>query len=180
MCSICNHSSRADIENAILTMSSSEDGLSIEQIAEHYKVSLEDLKVHVLFHTPVVGADIFEKTDSAEQRNSLLRKTKLREVDMLSAINDEYLVTLKAVGRRLHKLAQPSSIDIEDEDKQFKWAKLLTKPTVDLYLGLGGEIRQNVKTMAEIDRMLNGPQDDTNGGLRMLAQAIAGSAPSND
>ena len=79
------------------------------------------------------------------------------------------------MGRRLSKLTAVSSIDLEDDDKQFQLSKLLTKPMVDLYIGLGGEIRQNVKTMAELDRMLNGPQDSTAGGLVALAQAIRGS-----
>lgn len=177
MCSICEHPLRVEIENAILNISMQENGLSIEQIAEHYKLSLDELKMHALFHAPVVGADVFAVEDKPEQRDSLMRKMKLREADMLSTLNNEYLVTLKAMGRRLNRLAQPSSIDVEDEDKQFKFAKLLTKPAVELYLGLGGEIRQNVKVLAEIDRMLNGPQDNPNSGLNALAQAIRGSAP---
>lgn len=177
MCSICKHSSRADIENAILNMSSAEGSLSIENIADHYNISVDDLKMHAMFHTPMVGADIFESKD--EEKTSLTRKMKLREADMLSSLNAEYLVTLKAMGRRLNKLAMPSTIDEEDEDKQFKFSKLLTKPMVELYLGLGGEIRQNVKTLAEIERMINGPQDNTDGGLVALATAIAGSRNSD-
>ena len=94
---------------------------------------------------------------------------------MLAAVGQEYLVTLKTMGRRINKLAQVSSIDIEDEEKQLKLAKLLTKPMVDLYVGLGGEIRQTVKTMAELDRMLNGPEDNLSSGLGALAAAIRGS-----
>ena len=54
-------------------------------------------------------------------------------------------------------------------------AKMLTKPMTDLYIGLGGEIRQAVKTMSEVDRMLNGPEDTATSGLRALADAIRGS-----
>lgn len=199
-CKICNHPERAEIENAILTMTvdAPPNGAnSIEQIAEQFKVGVDDLKMHALFHTPMVGdGDIEELRGTAsitmtagdtEQtvvagatpRDSLTRRMKLREADMLAAVGNEYLVTLKTMGRRINKLAQVSSIDIEDEEKQLKLAKLLTKPMVDLYVGLGGEIRQTVKTMAELDRMLNGPEDSVSSGLSALAKAIQGSDSSN-
>ena len=194
-CKICNHPDRAEIENAILTMTADappNEKNSIEQIAEQYKVDLDELKMHALFHTPLVGdGDVEELRDCGEvcnttildvptvecapkpePRDSLTRRMKLREADMLAAVGQEYLVTLKTMGRRINKLAQVSSIDIEDEEKQLKLAKLLTKPMVDLYVGLGGEIRQTVKTMAELDRLLNGPEDSAATGLAALAQAI--------
>lgn len=198
-CKICNHPDRAEIENAILTMTADappNEKNSIEQIAEQYKVDLDELKMHALFHTPLVGdgdveelraeggvcntpafeagCDVpaVEGVSKPEPRDSLTRRMKLREADMLAAVGQEYLVTLKTMGRRINKLAQVSSIDIEDEEKQLKLAKLLTKPMVDLYVGLGGEIRQTVKTMAELDRLLNGPEDSAATGLAALAQAI--------
>lgn len=188
LCTICNHPDRAEIENAILSMT---DGAktSIEVIAEQYDVSLADLKMHALFHTPLVGAaDLEELRDAgtlgdteqtvavrATPRDSLTRRMKLREADLLAAVGNEYLVTMKTMGRRINKLAQVSEIDIEDNDRQLKLAKLLTKPMVDLYVGLGGEIRQTVKTMAELDRLLNGPEDSATSGLVALAKAIQGS-----
>lgn len=194
-CRICNHPDRAEIENAILTMTADappNEKNSIESIAEQYKVPLDELKMHALFHTPLVGDGDIEELHGcesgtcdipgfeadkpqAEPRDSLTRKMKLREADMLAAVGQEYLVTLKTMGRRINKLAQVSSIDVEDEEKQLKLAKLLTKPMVDLYVGLGGEIRQTVKTMAELDRMLNGPEDNLGSGLGALAAAIRGS-----
>lgn len=188
MCTICNHPDRAEIENAILSMTDWSK-LSIEAVAEQYDVSLADLKMHVLFHTPLVGAaDIEELRDAetlgdteqtevvrAAPRDSLTRRMKLREADLLAAVGNEYLVTMKTMGRRINKLAQVSEIDIEDNDRQLKLAKLLTKPMVDLYVGLGGEIRQTVKTMAELDRLLNGPEDSATSGLVALAKAIQGS-----
>ena len=183
--------------------------MDIEAIAEEFEVDLNELKMHALFHTPLVTKSDIEQvsaystdmpviveleaeangtaleahsqvgagseTVAPNGRDSLTRKMKLREADMLAAVSNEYLVTLKAMGRRLNKLAAVSSIDTEDEDKQYRLSKLLTKPMVDLYVGLGGEIRQNVKAMAELERMLNGPQDSTGGGLLALAQAIRGS-----
>lgn len=183
MCSICNRSDRAEIENAILNISA-ESGLTIEKIADQYQLDLNELRTHALFHTPLVApCDVVTPTTElqlnpeaeAKVPTSLARKMKLREADILATVNNEYLVTLKAMGRRINRLANVSAIDAEDEAKKVELAKLLTKPMVDLYIGLGGEIRQNVKAMAEVDRMLNGPQDSGSNGLIALAEAIKGS-----
>ena len=181
MCKICNRIDRADIENAILNISA-ESKLTVESIAEQYKVDVQELRNHALFHTPLVAPcdvvtsePVVNDTQLPEGKTSLARKMKLREADILAATNNEYMVTLKAMGRRINRLASVSSIDAEDADKEVKLAKLLTKPMVDLYIGLGGEIRQNVRAMAEVDRMLNGPQDSSNNGLQALADAIRGS-----
>lgn len=175
MCSICNRADRAEIENAVLSIST-ESGLTVEMIAEQYGCSLADLRTHALFHTPLVSTAAVEASETTpEPRPSLTRKIRLREADILEAVSNEYLVTLKAMGRRINKLANGSSIDAEDADKAVQLAKLLTKPMVDLYVGLGGEIRQNVRAMAEVDRMLNGPQENGNSGLQALADAIRGS-----
>lgn len=198
-CKICDHPARAEIENAILSMTTApvDERMGIDDIAKEFEVDLNELKMHALFHTPLVSkADVEyaeqnatvdlsadgelvaageEPAEVPQSRESLTRKMKLREADMLAAVSNEYLVTLKAMGRRLNKLTAVSSIDAEDDDKQYALSKMLTKPMVDLYIGLGGEIRQNVKVMAELDRMLNGPQDSTAGGLAALAQAIRGS-----
>lgn len=183
MCSICNRSDRAEIENAILNISA-ESGLTVEKIAEQYELNINELRTHALFHTPLVTpCDIVTPTTDlqlnpdaeAKVPTSLARKMKLREADILTTVNNEYLITLKAMGRRIYRLAGVSEIDAEDETKKVELAKLLTKPMVDLYIGLGGEIRQNVKAMAEVDRMLNGPQENSNNGLQALADAIRGS-----
>ena len=187
MCSICNRLDRAEIENSILNISV-ESGLTVESIAEQYGLDLQELRNHALFHTPLVApCDIVTPTTDlqlspdaeAKVPVSLARKMKLREADILATVNNEYLVTLKAMGRRINRLATVSSIDAEDEAKKVELAKLLTKPMVDLYIGLGGEIRQNVKAMAEVDRMLNGPQDSGSNGLMALADAIRGSGGDN-
>lgn len=187
MCSICNRSDRAEIENAILNISA-ESGLNIDKIAEQYQLDLHELRNHALFHTPLVApCDIVTQTTElqlnpdaeAKVPTSLARKMKLREADILATVNNEYLVTLKAMGRRINRLTSVSKIDAEDAEKKVELAKLLTKPMVDLYIGLGGEIRQNVKAMAEVDRMLNGPQDSGSNGLMALAEAIRGSGGDN-
>ena len=186
-CTICDRSDRAEIENAILNMTSSGEGKTIEQIAEAFDLSVEQLKMHAMFHTPLVSAEDLEpQVQAAERtslsnydevqvepkyRDSLTRKMRLRENDILTELNNEYLITLKALGRRINSLISSA----EDEDQGYRMAKLLTRPVVDLYIGLGGEIRQTVKTISDIDRAINGPQNDTSSGLYALANAIRGS-----
>ena len=42
-------------------------------------------------------------------------------------------------------------------------------------LGTGSELRNTIKVIADIDNMLNGPQDVGTSGLAALAKAIRGS-----
>ena len=184
-CPICDRSDRAEIENAILSMTSSGEGKTIEQIAEAFGVEVEQLKMHAMFHTPLVSAEDLEPQvksslknyDEVEvepkYRDSLTRKMRLRETDVLNEVTNEYFITLKTLGRRIHSLMDKT----DDEDQCYRMSKLLTRSVVDLYIGLGGEIRQNVKTISDIDRAINGPQNDTNSGLQALANAIRGSDP---
>lgn len=189
-CPICDREDRAEIENALLSMASSDQGLKIDQIAEEYGVDLTALKMHAMFHTPLVDESDLEDSvdrvvdtkDSDEDRpaeagrDSIVRQLKLRESDVLSETTNEYLVTLKTAGRRINRiLGAKNGTPGEDDDQAYKLSKFLTKPMVDLYIGLGGEIRANVKTLADINKLLNGPQDSTATGLAALADAIRGS-----
>lgn len=195
MCDICKRADRAIIEGALVSMTTGATKFTIEEIAEKYELDVEELKAHALFHTPLVSAADLEgdstqatvpsEGDDADARHgSLVRNMKLKEADMLAEVSAEYLITLKAMGRRINSLLSDAPEDGESEDmpkadKQLKTAKLLTKPMVELYLGLGSEIRQTVKTAAEVDRMLNGPKDGVASGLTALAAAIRGSDISN-
>lgn len=171
-CIVCEHPKRAEIEQAILSISSEtlgKAGLTVESIAEQYGIPLDVLEAHAIFHLPM----------DTKSTDSLTRKIKLKEADVLEEVNKEYMQTLKSLGRRINRLTEVQSSDLNEEDMQFKVAKLLTKPMVDLYVGLGGEIRQTVKTIAELDRMLNGSEDNLSTGLSALAAAIRESEPSN-
>lgn len=180
VCTICNRSDRAEIEAEILALSPGSakgERFSIESIADRYNLDVEELKAHALFHTPVVGEEDLSSGEPSEHgRDSLTRKVHLREADLLAEMSNEYLATLKNMGRRINSLINADvNGGLADEEKQIRTAKLLTKPMVELYLGLGGEIRSNVKIMADLDRQLNGPQDNLGSGLSALAAAINGS-----
>jgi len=189
-CTLCQHPDRAEIEAAILNMTVSTPPSNIDSIAEAFNVDPLELRQHALFHVPLTDESDLEAVASyqsaldgvnlddipqlaPEPRPSLTRKMKLREADMLMTVANEYLVTLKTMGRRINKLASISSIDVEDEEKQLRLARLLTKPMVELYVGIGSEIRQTVKATAELDKLLNGSEESQNSGLQALAAAIA-------
>lgn len=154
-CAVCNHEHRADIEGAILSMSPESD-VTIKSIAEDYDVPESDVKLHALMHCQMGAADA--------DKSTIAKQLKLREADMLLAVVNEYMVTLKTVGRRVNKLAN---------DAMFE--KLINKSVVDLYVGMGGEIRNTVKTLAELNSILNGPDNGNASGLQALAAAISGS-----
>lgn len=165
-CSICTHSKLAEIEQKLLSITDESANATLEQIASEYKVSVQEVKYHALVHGPL---PVMSEGDSMK-RESLARNLKLREADYLASVLSQYMVTLKDVGDRLHARA--------NSDEDFVFEKLLTKPVVDLYIGLGSEIRSTVKTMAELESLLHGPAGGVN-GLSLLAEAIRGSRTSD-
>lgn len=153
-CKICTHSNRVEIERALMNLGSS---ISIESIAETYDVPIEDLKIHALFHAPVSISD-----DASE---SIVRNLKLRESDMLSEVATEYLITLKGLSRKINGALS------EDMDP-IVFSRMVNKSLVELYLGVGAEVRKTVSAIAEIDNILNGPKEDNTSGLAALVSAI--------
>lgn len=161
MCKVCEHPQRIEIERALLRLSPTDCEQELSTIAEGFNVSVSDLKLHSMLHLPL-GIN-FE-----EQQESIAQKIKKREANVLEEVMNEYLITLKNVGMRINKYAT------EGEDS-VKFEKLLTKPVSDLYIGLGSEIRQTAKAIADIDQILNGPKNDDASGLAALAAAIMNS-----
>ena len=162
-CTVCNHPQRVEIEQAILHISPDKPEITLDSISKEYDIPVADLKKHAILHCPL-PIDI-----DNEEVDSIVRKNKMREMDTLEEVALEYLVTLKNVGRRINKYA------CEGEDS-VRFEKLLTKPVSDLYLGLGSEIRQTTKAIADIDQLLNGPKTDNTSGLAALAAAITASS----
>lgn len=171
-CSICNHVNRAAIEIAVLNCSSDKNSKTLQQIADEYHISLNDLKIHMVMHATMGLNDLeFDSTTDGttkEPTPTIARKCKVREADILGEVVNEYLVTMKNLGRRINHtlLSDPEEVQAE---------KLITKPITDMYIGLGGEIRATVKTLGELNQVLNGPQTTANDGIAALAQAIKAS-----
>lgn len=162
-CKICTHPQRVEIEKAILRISSENPSLTVETIAEEYGVTETDIKKHAILHQSLA----VDTTALAEGCETLARRTKIKEASILEDVVMEYYGTLKNLGTKINKMAV-------DPD-EIKFTKLLTKPVADMYIGLGSEIRQTVNAMAELDRILNGPKEDSASGLAALAAAITAS-----
>ena len=171
-CEVCAHRLRADIENALLNMNSDNKHLTLKVIAEEYSVSVDSLKVHALMHAPVI---IDRKDEELVAAPSIARQLKTREADMLISVAQEYIISLKAMGEKINSLVtDPCATDIDGKikDTDLRLAKLLTKPMVDLYLGLGGEVRATVKAISELDHAINGDSSDALTGLAALTEAL--------
>lgn len=157
-CPVCMHSQRAQIENAILNAPTTD---TLERVAAEYNIDMHALQVHVLMHSPI-GAD----TETID-RESIARKSKTREMDLLFAAANDYMVTLKTVGDKITQEANKGDFT--------SFSRGLSKAIVDLYLGTGNELRNTIKTIMDIDNILNGPKDSSTSGLEALAKAIRGS-----
>lgn len=158
-CTVCEHEHRRDIERALfkVTPQSKDKGVTIERIAEEFDVVPEDLERHCLFHS------------SCDSEESIVRQIKMKEADLLGEAAQEYMDTMRSVGRRIRGYTE----DAESGDLRFE--KLLTKPVTDLYVGCGDGLQKTVRALSEINNLLNGPKDDGLSGLNALVNAINGS-----
>lgn len=155
-CTICNHPKRAEIEQDMLNISAT---YTAEMVAEKYDVNATELKKHAIEHSQEI------------EETSIARKLRLREADMLSEVAEGYLTTFKQMNGRIQNLISESECD----ESSVKFERLLTKPVSDTYLGIGAEIRKTVRTLAEVQQILEGPKNDSVSGLEALAQAITAS-----
>lgn len=174
-CPICNHPDRALIEQSILNMSTDNKSITLKSIVDTYSkngstFTEQDLKVHALMHTPLGVNESDLESDNGVVTESLTRKIKLQEADMLRNVANEYMVTLKNMGRKINKFVS------DDDDNA---VRLISKSMADMYLGLGGEIRATVKTLADLDQQLNGPANNSNSGIDALAAALIKSKEKN-
>lgn len=154
-CKICGHPRRAEIDQAVLDMTPGDYDIQLEQIAKQFDVPLPDLKIHVMSCKPI---------DKPDSKDSLAKKLKLQETDTLEDVINEYYETLTLIGSRIRRMA------LESEDNSF--ARVITKPVVDLYLGAGSEIRRTAEALSDISAEVNGPKSDSVSGLDALANAI--------
>ena len=148
-CNICEHPQREDIETML------REGVNVDGVAETYQVDPDELRAHIMFHTTVENP-----------QESIARTLKKREADMLADMAEGYMKTFTSIGVNINQIL--SSPDTASSAR-------LTKQLVDLYLGVGKEIRETVNAIAELDTLLNGPKDENVTGLAALANAIRGS-----
>lgn len=158
-CTVCDHALRENIERALFRAAKNKEqgGLTLEQIANEFDVSVEDLQRHAMFHS------------SLNSEDSLIRQIHMREADVLAETVMDNALTMKAVGARL----RDSMNDGDPDSMQFE--RRASKSVVDLYVGASEGVRKGVAAIADINQLLNGPKDDGLSGLTALANVLHGS-----
>ena len=146
-CSVCAHTDCLKMEQVAM-----QNPMSYSSVAKEYGVSIDDLKLHMILHT-------------GEEMPSLVRDLKLKEADILHAVANDYLVTINHVGSRIVQY-------LDDPDYG---PRLITRPLVELYLGAGTEIRQIVRTLADLKAQIDGDLGGPRSGLAALSEAIQAS-----
>lgn len=151
-CALCNDPRLGQIEEDI------NNQMPLGEVAEKYHIDEDVVRQYAVLY--------MKSNDETEGLVSIARKTKLKEAYVLEDTLTEYSKTLKKMSKFIHK-----NLD-ESEDNPTLFSKILTKSVSDMFVGLGGEIRQTVKTLSELDMQLNGPKNDNSNGLQALADAI--------
>ena len=199
-CPICRHPERAEIERMVLSMSASNPSLTLDAIADAFGISVRELRVHTLMHTPLAldfsaeaetaliddfklragqplaeststqGADSVSHTSQITPRQRLTDRIDMREGDMLLAAANEMLTTLTTLGRRIKSYAGDGS---EGSDQRL--AAFCSNAMVNLYVGASSELRKSIQAINELNTSLNGAADSGSEGLKALAAALAGS-----
>jgi len=178
-CDICTNPDRVDIESAILA------GQPITSVAKFYNLNRAKLQHHIeICSSYLLSLDEFDNlvateicsTQPVTERTfpgSIQRQLKLKEADLLAASAQEYMITLKNIGRKINHYVDNS----DDAEGLANQQRFLRKPIMDAYVMIGSEIRQTVRTLAELQKLLDNKEPETPySGLQALAGAIARSA----
>ena len=156
-CSVCNHEKRAEIEQALLCRSMGDLSVTIESIAKKYDLKPIDVQIHALMH-----ATISEPNGVDDKPVTLVESVRFKEAESLRQSTFEYQNTLTLLGAKLRE-------EISAHTDKNPTLQKLSRATVDLYLGLGGEIRSAVDSLVRMNNMING---EDNGGLKGLADLV--------
>lgn len=170
-CAVCEHEQRIEIEKAIKEVLV--QGGNLRTVADRFGVDVDSLKQHALMCEESFQPNE-EQPTGATEKDSIARKLKLAEADMLAAVAEEYKKTMLVAGTTIRNLLEGRDAGF-DVYPDIKVSKCLTKPLVDLYTGSGDGVRQTVKALGDLDRTLNGETDTGSAGLNALAAAIVGS-----
>lgn len=138
-------------------------------------VTPEDLEAKTEFDQKISDNEINPK--GLKKPGSLRANLKLREADLLAASAQDLLLTQKNVSREINRQIDSITRDPNGiiDQKQF-----LRQPVCDMYTGIAGELRQTVRTLADIDKMLNSSETDTQmSDLRALSFALERSREDN-
>jgi len=177
-CPICEWDERVNIDSALLA------GQPVEKVAKFYNLDVEVLEHHKNFCASyllsldefdamvakdLVGKEKENANAGSKKRGSLQRSLALREGDLLAATSQELFTTLKNIGRKINRFVDEATTP----DGLAAQQRFLKLPLCQMYVGIASEIRQTVKTMADIDKQVNAAEpDNPASGLHALADAI--------
>lgn len=160
-CEICNHVKREKIEQALICRSLGDSSITIDSIAKEFNVSSRELQVHALMHT--YQPEVLDPIEGSEKQiTTLTAAIKFKEAETLQATAQEYYGTLKNLGAKINGMINTHT----DENPTLH---RLSKATVDLYLGLGSEIRGTMDTLIKMNSAVNG---ESNNGLEALGSLV--------
>ena len=201
-CPICRHPERAEIERMVLSMSASNPSLTLDAIADAFGISVRELRVHTLMHTPLAldfsaeaetaliddfklraGQPLAESTstqgaDSVSHTPSGQITPRQRLADRIDMREGDML--LAAANEMLTTLTTlgrriKSYAGDGSEGSDQRLAAFCSNAMVNLYVGASSELRKNIQAINELNTSLNGAADSGSEGLKALAAALAGS-----
>ena len=164
-CAICEHKKKKEIEDALLDFSPE----TIKRVAAKYYVSEDDIYRHTVMCDPTPlreSADESSESETTAGFGSLAGRIKLKEVEALDEMLKENLKTFRIVNARIRDAVEQTDV--------YSLGKAVPKSTTELLIGLSSEVRAHLKLMVEVDKSVNGSQDDGTQGLIALANAIRG------
>lgn len=166
ICEICNHNQRQKIEQALVCRSLGNSEITIESIAKEFDLNVRELQVHALMHTYL--PDVGGIDEESAEPSTLTAAIKFKEAEILQATSQEYYATLKNLGAKVNSMIVRHTDDNPTLHR-------LSKATVDLYLGLGSEIRSTMDTLIKMNTAVNGENDKGLDAIASLVSAIRGS-----
>lgn len=166
-CIVCSHPKRYEIEQKLLCRNSEEKAIPIEAIAKEYGLKTIDLQVHALMHNTMVS----ESEDVKPM--TLVASIKYKEGEYIRQVINDYQLTMSVLGGEIRAIIKNNSDDNPTLSR-------LSKPVVDLYLGLGTEIRGSVDLLNKMNGAVNGDANPALEGLKSLVNAIQSSGGSDD
>ena len=198
-CPICRHPERAEIERMVLSMSASNPSLTLDAIADAFGISVRELRVHTLMHTPLAldfsaeaetaliddfklraGQPLAESTstqgadsvsNNAHSGQITPRQRLADRIDMREG--DMLLAAANEMLTTLTTLKSYAGDGSEGSDQRL--AAFCSNAMVNLYVGASSELRKSIQAINELNTSLNGAADSGSEGLKALAAALAGS-----
>ena len=165
-CVVCGHEHRRAIEDYISTVDTPGVQITLDGVAKKFGVPLIDLQVHALMHSPVT------RLEEDGMPLSIAGQLKKGEANLLYAVAEEYYQTLKQAGKEVRRRMVPAPTD--EDDGPTLLAPRLTKELVDLYIGVGNNLRQTVGTIVDMNQKLNDEADPALKALQGIIQAVRG------